>query len=47
MDNLQRVFEHFDKDNGGTISADELKQSLFNGQDIEDGVWEAIIKEVD
>ena len=44
---LGQVFQHFDKDNGGSISANELKEALFKGQDIEDEIWEAVIREVD
>lgn len=31
QENLQMVFQHFDKDNGGSISANELKDALFAG----------------
>ena len=41
---LTKVFQNFDKDNGGSISADELKTELFKGQDINDGVWEELIR---
>ena len=37
----------FDQDNGGSISADELKQVLGIGKNIDETVWNDIIKEVD
>ena len=37
----------FDQDNGGSISAEELKQVLGIGKNIDESVWNDIIKEVD
>ena len=45
---LLAAFNLFDKDNGGSISADEVKEVLCHGQDdFEDGVWDKIINEID
>ena len=40
------VFRRFDKDGGGTISLDEVKEVLCSGQDIEDSAWERINQEL-
>lgn len=40
---LQDAFNLFDKDGGGTISPDEVKDVLCSGQDVDDSVWEKII----
>ena len=32
------AFNLFDKDGGGTISIDEVKEVLFSGQEIEDNL---------
>lgn len=37
----------FDKDGGGTISSDEIKEILCQGQNIDDNVWNEVIREVD
>lgn len=37
----------FDKDNGGTISAQEVAQILGNNLSKDQNVWDEIIKEVD
>ena len=44
---LKAAFNLFDKDGGGTISSDEIKEVLCSGQKIDDKVWEEIINEVD
>ena len=46
-ENLKSAFRMFDKDNSGTISAEELKQVLQGDMDSEDNVWEEIIQLVD
>jgi Ca2+-binding EF-hand superfamily protein len=37
----------FDKDGGGTISTDELREVLGVGGNISEEVWSKIIREVD
>ena len=37
----------FDKDGGGTISKDEIKQILSYGQDVSNETVDAIIKQID
>ena len=37
----------FDKDGGGTISTEEIKQVLSFGQNLEESLIEQIIKQVD
>ena len=44
---LQSAFKMFDKDGGGTISTDEIKQVLSFGQNLEESVVNQIIKQVD
>ena len=44
---LQTAFKMFDKDGGGTISIDEIKQVLSFGQNLDDAVVDQIIKQVD
>ena len=44
---LQDAFNLFDKDGGGTISPDEVKDVLCSGQDVDDSVWEKIIEQID
>ena len=46
-ENLKSAFRMFDKDNSGTISAQELKQVLQGDMDSEDNVWQEIIQLVD
>ena len=41
------MFDLFDKDKGGSISADEVKDMLCQQKNIDDNVWLEIIKEVD
>ena len=44
---LQTAFKMFDKDGGGTISIDEIKQVLSFGQNLDEEVVNQIIKQVD
>jgi len=41
---LQSAFKMFDKDGGGSISTEEIKQVLSFGQNLEEGVVNQIIK---
>jgi calcium-dependent protein kinase len=44
---LQSAFKMFDKDGGGSISTDEIKQVLSFGQNLEESVVNEIIAQVD
>lgn len=44
---LEVAFNLFDKDGGGSISANEIKEVLGVGKSIDEKVWNDIIKEVD
>ena len=44
---LQTAFKMFDKDGGGSISTDEIKQVLSFGQNLDEKVIAEIIKQVD
>jgi len=44
---LQVAFRVFDRDNGGSISAQEVREVLGVGKNIEEKVWNDIIMEVD
>ena len=44
---LQVAFSMFDRDGGGSISASEIKDVLGVGKNIDENVWNDIIKEVD
>jgi calcium-dependent protein kinase len=44
---LQSAFKMFDKDGGGSISTDEIKQVLSFGQNLEESVVNEIINQVD
>ena len=44
---LQTAFKMFDKDGGGSISTDEIKQVLSFGQNLDEDVIQTIIKQVD
>merc|ERR1712100_496293 len=44
---LQSAFKMFDKDGGGSISTDEIKQVLSFGQNLDEDVVNSIIKQVD
>ena len=46
-DKLQAAFKLFDKDGGGTISADEVKDVLSSGQNLDDDVWAKVVAEAD
>lgn len=45
--NLKQAFQLFDKDGGGTISAQEVAQILGHSMSQDQSVWKDIIKEVD
>ena len=45
--NLQATFQLFDKDGGGTISAEEVAVILGHNMSKDKSVWSEIIKEVD
>lgn len=44
---LQTAFKMFDKDGGGSISIDEIKQVLSFGQNLDEAVVNQIIQQVD
>jgi calcium-dependent protein kinase len=44
---LKTAFSLFDKDGGGSISADEVKDILCQGQNIDDAIWDEVIRQVD
>ena len=44
---LRQAFALYDKDGGGTISADEIKEVLGVGSNISEEVWLGILNEVD
>lgn len=44
---LNTAFKMFDKDGGGSISADEIKQTLGVGKNIDEKVWTEVLKESD
>ena len=44
---LQSAFKMFDKDGGGSISTDEIRQVLSFGQNLEESVVNDIIAQVD
>jgi calcium-dependent protein kinase len=46
-DNLQIVFNMFDKDRSGKITPEELKHVLGKDADIPQDVWEGIVKDID
>ena len=46
-DKLIMTFKMFDKDGGGTISVDELKEVLAFGEDVTEETMEEILKLVD
>ena len=45
-DKLRVAFSVFDKDGGGSISADEIKELLGVGRQIDENIWNDIIMEV-
>jgi calcium-dependent protein kinase len=46
---LENAFNIFDKDGGGTITIEEIKNVLVGekNKDVDDDVWEQIVAEVD
>ena len=44
---LHTAFKMFDKDGGGSISTDEIKQVLSFGQNLDEAVVQQIIEQVD
>ena len=44
---LKISFSFFDKDDSGTVTIEELKEALGIGKNIDEKVWEDVIKEVD
>jgi calcium-dependent protein kinase len=44
---LKQAFNLFDKDESGSISADEIKAILCGGKNIDEEVWNQVISEVD
>lgn len=44
---LRAAFKMFDKDGGGSISIEEIKQVLSFGQNLEEDVVKQIVKQVD
>ena len=46
-DKLLMAFNMFDKDNGGSISSVEVKDTIGVGKNIDEKLWNEIINEVD
>jgi len=44
---MKQAFDLFDKDGGGSISSDEVKEVLGVGKKFDEKVWDEIISEVD
>ena len=44
---LETAFNLFDKDNSGSISANEIKEVLGVGKNIDEKIWNDIVFEVD
>ena len=44
---LKQAFRYYDKDDGGSISLEELKDVLGVGQQITEEVWKQLVFEVD
>lgn len=44
---LEAAFKIFDKDNSGYINAEEIRNVLGKGKNIDDNVWEELINDVD
>ena len=47
QEKLHAAFKMFDKDGGGSISTDEIKQVLSFGQNLDEAVIQQIINQVD
>ena len=47
QENLEIAFKMFDVDGSGTITVDEIKSTLQNGQNAEDETWDLMLKEAD
>ena len=46
--NMRAAFSLFDKDGGGTISPEEIKEVLgISGKNIDEKIWDEIVLEVD
>ena len=45
--NLVTAFKIFDKDGGGTVSSQEIKEVLGIGSEISEEVWDKVMNEVD
>ena len=45
--NLGIAFKLFDKDNSGSIDADEVSKVLGKNLAAEDSIWEDVIREID
>ena len=45
--NLSIAFKLFDKDNSGSIDADEVSKVLGKNLAAEDSIWEDVIREID
>lgn len=45
--NLSKAFQHFDADNSGVITYDEIKRVLGKDLDVEDNIWKEMVDEVD
>ena len=45
--NLSIAFKLFDKDNSGTIDADEVSKVLGKNLAAEESIWEDVIREID
>ena len=46
-ENIRHAFSLFDKDGGGSISPDEIKQVLGAGRKFDDRIWNQILAEFD
>lgn len=46
-DKLQLAFNMFDKDSGGSISSTEVKEMMGVGKNINEKLWNEMVREVD